>query len=148
AETMQSHRGRAWRPLIDTAVAVPAMGPFAALTWPSSQRGVDYYDEGVLIWLEVDTRIRELTHGQRSLDDFCRSFFAGESGMPAVKPYSFNDLVASLNAVARYDWETLLNRRLHETNPDAPLSGIEASGWRLAFGSRPSGLLKESQGLS
>ena len=31
---------------------------------------VDYYDEGELIWLDVDTTIRKLTNGKKSLNDF------------------------------------------------------------------------------
>ncbi len=39
--------------------------------WRSWQRSEDYYNEGLLIWLDADSLIRELSHGARSLDDFC-----------------------------------------------------------------------------
>src|SRR5207249_6309454 len=77
AETaaMLDHRaGRTWRPLEDTARSVQSlrlMGP----RWQSWRRGLDYYPEGELIWLDVDTLIRQQTHGQKSLDDFCRLFY-------------------------------------------------------------------------
>jgi len=147
ADTMQAHRGRAWRPLIDTTIAAPLLY-FAAFNWASSQRAADYYDEGTLLWLEADTKIRELTKGERSLDDFCRQFFGGDSGVPALKPYTFSDLVASLNAVAPYDWEGHFNKRLHATGASAPLGGIEAGGWRLTYSAKPSALFKETQTMA
>ncbi len=61
AETaaMLDHRaGRTWRPLEDTARSVQILrlqGP----AWQSWRRGLDYYPEGDLIWLEVDTIIRQ-----------------------------------------------------------------------------------------
>jgi predicted metalloprotease with PDZ domain len=108
--------------------------------WGAWRRGADYYDEGVLIWLEVDTRLRELTHGERSLDDFCRAFFGGGTGQAEVKPYTFDDVVAALNSIAPYDWKTLLNERLTATRPQAPLDGYSRSGWRLAYGDKPTEL--------
>src|SRR5438477_4480504 len=69
---MLDHRaGRNWRPLEDTAVSVQTLrmlGP----QWENWRRGLDYYPEGDLIWLEVDTIIRKQSGGRRSLDDFCR----------------------------------------------------------------------------
>src|SRR5262249_61208079 len=47
----------------------------------------DYYPEGYLIWLEVDTLIRQKTNGQKSLNDFCRIFYGGAGGPPAGGPF-------------------------------------------------------------
>ncbi len=109
AQRLQNTRGRGWRPLEDTTLTAP-MRAYDASGWSALRRSVDYYDEGTLIWLEVDTKIRQLTKGKRSLDDFCRHFFGGPSGTVEVKPYNFDDLVAALNAVAPYDWKSLLSR--------------------------------------
>ncbi|MGH8183741.1 MAG: M61 family metallopeptidase, partial [Rhodanobacteraceae bacterium] len=69
----QSHRpGREWRPLIDTTVGEP-MGGFG-VEYGNWRRGDDYYDEGILIWLGVDVKLRELTHDRRSLDTFAKLF--------------------------------------------------------------------------
>ena len=81
------HRGRAWRPLADTATAAQILYG-ARDDWDSWRRDVDFYLEGDLLWLEVDATIRETTKGARSLDDFCRSFFGGKSGMPAPPTWS------------------------------------------------------------
>jgi len=139
AETVAAldHRaGRAWRPLEDTARSVQILrlqGP----EWQNWRRGLDYYPEGELIWLEVDTTIRQQSHGQKSLDDFCRLFHGGESGPPKVVPYTFDDLVRVLNQVTPYDWATLLQERVNSTNAGAPLGGIERGGWRLVYNDQP-----------
>jgi len=110
--------------------------------WAAWRRGVDFYDEGILIWLEVDTLIREKTKGQKSLDDFCRRFYGGASGPPWVKPYTLDDIAADLNAVTPHDWKALLTRRVTATADQAPLKGVRRSGWRLAFGDKANDYLK------
>ncbi|HUR82272.1 MAG TPA: M61 family peptidase, partial [Thermoanaerobaculia bacterium] len=128
--------GRTWRPLSDTAVAAQVLFG-AADAWRSLRRGTDFYDESVLLWLEVDSIIREKTNGKASLDDFTRRFHGGETGVPAVKPYTFDDLVNTLNAVAPYDWRKHLNDRLSSLSPNAPIGGITAGGWKLVYNDTP-----------
>ncbi len=139
AEQMQNNRGRSWRPLEDTTLVAPMLA-YGNGGWGAWRRGVDYYYEGVLIWLEVDTRLRELTQGKKSLDDFCRAFFGDGTGAPEVKPYTFDDVVKALNDVAPFDWKTLLNQHLTSTAEQAPLEGIVRSGWRLGYAEKPTDL--------
>ncbi len=124
--------GRDWRPLSDTTDAAQLLY-FAPGQWTAYRRGTDFYDEGWLIWLDVDTTIRELTHGQKSIEDFCHLFHGGESGAPMVKPYTMDDVVAALNRVAPHDWKGFLNARVYEVTPHAPLDGITRAGWRLVY---------------
>ena len=133
--------GRIWRNLQDTADGVPWMQG-APPQWESWRRTVDYYDEDVLNWLWVDTIIREQTHGQKSLDDFCKLFHGGQSGPPEVKTYTFDDVVNTLNQVAAYDWRSFWTERLTNHGPGAPLTGIERSGWKLVYDENPSELTK------
>jgi predicted metalloprotease with PDZ domain len=133
--------GRVWRNLQDTADGVPWMQG-APPQWESWRRTVDYYDEDVLNWLWADTIIREQTHGQKSLDDFCKLFHGGQSGPPAVKTYTFDDIVNTLNQVAPYDWRGFWTERLTNHGPGAPLTGIERSGWKLVYDENPSELTK------
>jgi predicted metalloprotease with PDZ domain len=130
---MLDHRaGRAWRPLQDTATSVQIL--FAAPPeWTNWRRSADYYPEGFLIWLEVDTLVRRQTRGQKSLNDFCRAFFGGQSGPPAVVTYKFEDIVNALNQVTPSNWAGLLRDRLDSKSPHAPLGGIENGGWKLAY---------------
>jgi len=136
AANLDHRAGRTWRPLEDTARSVQILrleGP----QWQSWRRGLDYYPEGELIWLEVDSIIRQQSHGQKSLDDFCRLFHGGESGPPKVVPYTFDDVVRALNQVTPYEWATLLQDRVNSTRAGAPLGGIEHGGWRLVYNDQP-----------
>jgi predicted metalloprotease with PDZ domain len=131
--------GRTWRPLLDTAVGEPGLG--FARGWFTWRRGTDYYDEGDLLWLEVATIIHRESHGAKSIDDFCHAFHGGANNGPEVKTYTFEQLVADLNAIAPYDWATFLNTRLDSTSPDAPTGGIENGGWKVTYDGEPSKLM-------
>ncbi len=132
-----NQRGRSWRPLEDTAVAAqllyPARGDHAA-----RRRGTDFYDEGALIWLEVNVMLREQTAGRRSLDDFCRAFHGGQNGLPTVKPYTLDDVCAALNQVSPFDWKAHLIARTTLASDKPPLAGPERGGWRLTYAKTPS----------
>jgi predicted metalloprotease with PDZ domain len=133
--------GRTWRPLEDTAVAAQLLY-FARDDYAEYRRSTDYYDEGTLIWLEADVLIRQLSNGAKSLNDFCRSFHGGPGGSPALKPYTFEDIVAALNSVQPYDWTKFLRSRLDSREPHAPLGGIENGGWKLAYDANRSKIWK------
>ncbi len=139
ADDMQQHRGRVWRPLADTAIEASLLYG-ARRDWEAWRRGTDFYQEGTLIWLEVDATIRQKTNNARSLDDFCRRFHGGKSGGVELKPYTFEDVVAALNEVVTFDWKALLQKRLNATVPGPPLEGIELAGWKLSYGSERSPL--------
>jgi predicted metalloprotease with PDZ domain len=128
--------GRRWRPLADTAVAVPALGG-APPAWQAWRRGLDYYDEAMLIWLEADTVLRRQSGHARSLDDFCRAFFGGGGGFPTVEPYTADDVYTALGRLAAQDWRGFFASRVEAVHPRAPLGGLEAAGWRLVFSDRP-----------
>ena len=124
--------GRTWRPLRDTAVGAQLVfeAPDAGAEW---RRAADFYNEGLLIWLDADVTLRHLTHGARSLDDFCKRFHGGESTPPRVLPYTFDELAADLNAVAAYDWRKFLSDRVDVATAHAPLDGVTNGGWMLAW---------------
>ncbi len=138
AAIYDNRTGRRWRPLQDTTNE-PIIAYKASKLWPNWQRNAEYYREGALIWLDVDTQIREQTRGQRSLDDFARSFFGVGNGDWGVRTYGFEDLVKALNAVAPNDWASFLRVRLDRTGADAtaPLDGLQRGGYRLVYKDRP-----------
>ncbi len=137
--------GREWRPLVDTTVAAQLLY-FAPGQWAAYRRGIDFYDEGWLIWLDADTQIRQLTNGQKSIDDFCHLFYGGESSAPMLKPYAFDDVVSALNQVAPYDWKGFLTARVYQAAPLPPLDGITKGGWRLVYTDARNDYLKISDG--
>jgi predicted metalloprotease with PDZ domain len=141
ADWAKHQEGRNWRPLADTAIAAPFLYG-ARHDWSSRRRGVDFYNEGALIWLDADTLIREKSDGKKSLDDFCHAFYGGGDGVPEVKPYNLDDIVSALNAVVPFDWKGFLDRRIYQAGTEAPLDGITRGGWRLVYRAEPSELSK------
>ena len=136
AAELENQSGRQWRPLVDTAVNVQFGYP-SPRAWMNYRRRVDYYDEGSLIWLEADVLIRTRSNGKLSLDDFCRRFHGGQDTAPMVKPYTFDDVVNTLNEVTPYDWRSFLNARVNAINPHAPITGITNGGWKLVYTDKP-----------
>ena len=136
AAQMENQSGRDWRPLVDTATAVQFTYP-SDRAWMNYRRRVDYYDEGSLIWLDADVLIRTRSNGKLSLDDFCRRFHGGQDSGPAVKTYTFDDVVNTLNEVMPYDWRSFLNARVNAINPHAPSGGITNGGWKLVYTDKP-----------
>jgi predicted metalloprotease with PDZ domain len=146
AAMLDYRRGRTWRPLEDTGRSVQSLRLLGA-QWSNWRRSLDYYPEGQLIWLEVDSIIRQQTRGNKSLDDFCRGFEGGQSGPPKVVPYTFDDVVSALNQIAPYDWAALLRERVGATSLHAPLGGIEREGWRLIYNDQPNEFAKALEKL-
>ncbi len=144
AGRLDKQPGRAWRPLKDTTIAAQLLY-VAPNAWTAWRRGVDFYDEGLLIWLEADVLIRQQTNGARSLDDFCRLFAGGQSGPPEVAPHSFDDVVSALNQVAPHDWRTFFTSRIDAATTGAPLGGVTAGGWRLVWSDRLSDAVKADE---
>jgi predicted metalloprotease with PDZ domain len=137
AAYLDHQAGRNWRPLQDTATAAQTLYLITGKGWFSYRRGVDFYDESWLIWLEADTVIRKQTGGKKSLDDFCRSFHGALSTGPKLVTYTFDDVVAAMNAVTPYDWRKFFRDRLDYIGPHAPLGGIEGGGWKLIYNETP-----------
>lgn len=138
AATFQARVGREWRAMQDTTND-PIISQRRPKGWLSWQRDEDYYSEGQLIWLDVDTTLREKTNGRKSLDDFARAFFGIDDGDWQARPYTFDHVVAALNGVVAHDWASFLRSRLDADGPEAraPLDGLERGGWRLVFTDTP-----------
>ena len=126
--------GRTWRPLVDTTdqpiISFRFTTPEA---WPSWQRSYDYYPESDLVWLDADTKIRELSGGKKSLDDFVKLFFGMDNGSYITETYTFDDVVAALNTVQPYDWAGFLRTRVYDLAPQTPEDGITRGGYRLIY---------------
>ena len=132
AAGMDRQAGRSWRPLADTATAAQLLYD-GRPEWAGWRRGVDFYPESELIWLDADVLIRSKTGGKKSLDDFARAFYGPPENGPEVKTYGFDDVVAALAAVAPNDWSAFFQERVYQVAPRAPLAGIENGGWKLTY---------------
>jgi predicted metalloprotease with PDZ domain len=133
-----SHRtGRRWRSLQDTATSAQLLY-FNGDYWTNYRRTTDFYPEGELLWLDVDTKIRQLSHNRRSLDDFAKAFYSMDDGSYVTKTYTFDDLVGALNGVQPFDWAAFLRTRLDDTGSVLPEHGIERGGWKVVYTDTPS----------
>ncbi|MGA9854732.1 MAG: M61 family peptidase [Gammaproteobacteria bacterium] len=144
AATLDHRPGRTWRPLQDTADEASILY-YVPGDWANWRRGTDFYDEGVLLWLDVDTKIRELSHGSRSLNDFAREFFGINNGSYVTMTYDFNDIVAALDKVQPYDWAAFLKKILDTKQYHAPLDGLTRGGYQLVYTGEPSSFEKASE---
>ena len=144
AAEMAGRSGRRWRSLEDTARAAQTLYD-APAEWTSWRRSADFHAEGVLLWLEVDTVIRQRTASLRSLDDFCLDFFGPPSGPPTVSAYGLDDVLAALNRVAAYDWRSFFSARVDAVRESAPIAGIEQAGWTLTYDDRPNELRQSAE---
>ena len=86
-------------------LAIEGMPPYARFTmlvaanprpYASWQMGEEYYVGGALMWLDVDAKIRALTHDKSSLDTFAREFYSKDNGSYVTKTYTFAQLVAAV----------------------------------------------------
>ena len=133
AATYQYRVGREWRSVTDTGND-PIIASRRPTPWVSWSRSEDYYSEGLLIWLDADTLIRQRTGNRRSLDDFARRFYgADRDGDWSVQTFTFDDIVSALNAVMPYDWATFLRERFERAGTEPPLDGITRGGYRLVY---------------
>ena len=128
--------GRDWRPLVDTTNQ-ETMSHRRPVSWVSYQRPEDYYTEGMLIWLDADTKIRELTGEKKSLDDFCKKFLGVYNGSYITDQYTLEDVVRDLNEVAPYDWKGFLQERVYDLHPKVPMGGFTQGGYKLVYTDKP-----------
>ncbi len=137
AAGMEQRVGRNWRPLIDTTHD-PIIAARQPKPWTSWQRAEDYYNEGLLIWLEADQIIRRESGGKKSLEDFARAFFGGKNGDWGVVTYQREDVIAALDKVHPYDWDAFIEERVYRTSSETPTDGLTLGGYQLVYVDTPS----------
>ncbi len=136
AAAAQAHSGRAWKSLQDSNND-PIFDAGHAVPWKDWQRREDYYAEGILLWLDVDSLIPKQTAGQKSLEDFAGAFFAGSDGSVVTHTYTFDDVCRALSAVTPYDWARLLRERLDSHSSAHLFDGLTRAGYRLVYTTTP-----------
>lgn len=133
--------GRQWRAMEDTTLD-PIISARRPKGWTSWQRSEDYYNEGLLIWLEADGIIRRETKGAKGLDDFASAFFGISPGDWGQITYNRDDVIRTLNAIVPYDWAGFLRQRVDTPSTEAPKNGFTLGGYRLIYTDTPSSATK------
>ncbi len=144
---MDARSGRGWRSLEEVSRSAQLLYS-AGQQWTNLRRSTDYYQEGPLLWLQVDSLLREKSHGARSLDTFAAEFFGPPDGVVEVKPYTYEELVAALNHVVAFDWNGLLQGDLLATRPTPVSPGLEAAGWTVVYTDEPNGAAVDMETVS
>ena len=133
AASLDYKAGRDWRSTEDTAIAASILRG-GDQRWANWKRGQDYYQEGTLVWMDVDTKIRQLTDNKKSITDFQKIFLGkGGSTGPEIVGYEFPELVKDLNEVVPYDWDKLLRDKVMAVNAHADIDGITQGGYKLVY---------------
>lgn len=127
---------RQWRDLIDTTND-PIISARRPKGWTSWQRSEDYYNEGLMVWMEVDAMLRQKSGGTKSIDDFAKAFFGIRNGDWGEVTYTFDDVANTLNGIVPYDWASFLTKRLTETGQPAPVNGFAMNGYKLVYTAEP-----------
>jgi len=141
AAGLDNQPGRQWRALLDTTND-PIIQNRRPEPWGSYMRNEDYYNEGMLIWTEVDAIIRQGTGNKRGIDDFARAFFGVNDGDYGELPYTRADVIATLNSIYPYDWTSFLHERVDLPSARAPLGGFTRSGYELRYTDEPTNAYK------
>ncbi|MDB5694480.1 MAG: peptidase [Sphingomonas bacterium] len=127
---------RQWRDLADTTND-PVISARRPKGWASWQRSEDYYNEGLMVWMEVDAMLRQKSGGTKSIDDFARAFFGMRDGDWGQLTYNFEDVASTLNGIVPFDWAGFLRQRLTETGKPAPVNGFAMNGYKLIYTPEP-----------
>jgi predicted metalloprotease with PDZ domain len=141
---LDNRPARNWRNMVDTTND-PVISQRRPKGWLSNQRSEDYYNEGLLIWMEVDSILRKLSGGTKSIDDFAGTFFRGKDGDYGQVTYNFDDVAATLNGIQPYDWSGFLKKRITETGEPAPLQGFINNGYKLIYTDEPTPSFKQAE---
>ncbi len=144
---MDTRTGRGWRNLQDVSRSAQMLYS-AGEPWTILRRSTDFYREGPLLWLQVDSILREKSKGARSLDTFAADFFGPPDGVIVVKPYTYQDLTSALNQVVPYDWNGLLQGNLLATRPTPVSPGLEAAGWTVVYTDEPNQAAVDAESIS
>lgn len=146
AASVDARVGRVWKDLQDTTND-PLYVSGRTTVWPEWQRRKDYYAEGVLLWLDVQARLQEATHGEKGMDDFARDFFAVTDNGTGVSTYTMDDVCKALARQSPIDWKAFLDERLHAKDSRV-LDGLRGLGWELVYVPTPSASFVEDEAAS
>ncbi len=133
--------GRTTTPLIDLTTGAPyffeARGDYGAIRRSAG----DFYDEGELLWLDVDTIVRERSHGARSLDTFLHRYTEPALSGPIVVTYTRAQIEALLSEVEPYDWHAFFEKYVYQVSAHPPTDELARAGWRMVYTEKPNAFI-------
>jgi predicted metalloprotease with PDZ domain len=143
--SMDYETGRATTPLIDLTTGAPYFY-LARGVYPAIRRNAnDFYTEGDLLWLDVDTIIRERSHGARSLDTFLHRYTEPAVTGPIVVTYTRAQIESLLNGVEPYEWHDFFEKYVYHVDVHPPTDELARAGWRMIYTERPNEFITAEQ---
>ena len=133
--------GRHWRTLEDTAGDSYHLRG-GSPSWSRLRRGQDYYNEGLLFWLEVDTTLREKSDNKITLDDFVAAFLGKSGDQPEMLGFEETEIIAELSSLVENDWEGLVTHWMKERQEALPLDFVTRMGYGLSYENEPTNYVK------
>jgi predicted metalloprotease with PDZ domain len=137
--------GRNTTPLIDLTTGAPyyfiARGEYGAIR----RNAGDFYTEGELLWLDVDTIIRERSRGTRSLDTFLHRFTEPGLTGPIVSTYTRAQVEELLDNVEPYDWHAFFEKYVYHVDVYPPTDELARAGWRIVYTEKPNEFITAEQ---
>jgi predicted metalloprotease with PDZ domain len=134
---MDYETGRSTTALIDLTTGAPyyyvARGIYDAIR----RNANDFYSEGELVWLDVDTIIRERSHGARSLDTFLHRYSVPALTGPIVVTYTREQVESLLQSVEPYDWHAFFEKYVYHPAVHPPTDELARAGWKIAYTAKP-----------
>ncbi len=134
---MAAESGRKTTPIIDLTTGAPYFyyqhGDYDSIR----RMAFDFYTEGHLLWLDVDTIIRERSHGTRSIDTFLHRYTLPTVTGPIVKTYTRAEIEALLNEVEPYDWHAFFERYVYTVTANPPQDELARAGYKLVWNQMP-----------
>ncbi|MFQ5606518.1 MAG: hypothetical protein ACE5GA_01120, partial [Candidatus Zixiibacteriota bacterium] len=127
-----NQKGRRWRPLRDTEVAAYTLRG-GSKHWGYLRRSQDYYREGAMLWLEIDARLRNMTDGETSIEDFCHDFFTRGDGKAHALPFDLDEIIGVLNRHSDFNWDSLITQRVYKTQERFDPEVARQCGYRLEY---------------
>ncbi len=144
---MDTESGRTTTPLIDLTTGAPyfyeARGQYSSIRRTSG----DFYTEGELVWLDVDTIIRERSHGARSLDTFLHDYTVPAVTGPVTVTYTRAQIEALLAKVEPYDWHAFFEKYVYRVDVHPPSDELARAGWRLVYTATPNEFIAAGESL-
>ncbi|MBK1879620.1 hypothetical protein [Pelagicoccus mobilis] len=135
AHNIRSRRattGRQWRSLEDTAAAAYQLRG-GSKHWSSLRRNQDYYNEGLLFWLEIDAILRTETDNAVTLDDFTQKFLGANYPGGTRLPFSEEEVIETLKSLHDYDWDKLVDERIRKPQEKLTVDFVELLGYKLRY---------------
>lgn len=105
--------------------------------WTALNRPQDYYFEGALLWYEIDAILREESDSKITLDDFVRRFLGRYDAGKDIMGFEESDVIAILNSIHPYDWQSLIDDRVRGLHDEIPLQVLDRMGYRIEYSNRP-----------